>query len=287
MFDSDLAVAVERFASVTRAASAADLERSWAWNDYDSEGVRFAFFRVYESLRELAGQLAELRSTNGLAITGAQRILGLYHAAYRDLGSLLRGLTDDVATREPAAGEWPALTIVRHIAEADGGFLVLISYALQRHRSGDGRPAKIPDSFWQATLGSEEAYDAALGSSFTELTAYHAMLHQRILGELYDIDDSELALPSTYWESYELPLRFRLHRLDSHLRQHTVQLEKTLAALGLEPSEPQRLLRLIDAALADAEAVSLGAAAIGADLRKATADAIALHTGEIAAILKG
>ena len=62
----------------------------------------------------------------------------------------------------------------------------------------------------------------------------------------------ELALPSMYWEEYQLSLRFRLHRFDSHLRQHTVQVDKALVEIGQAPTEARRLLRLIYAALAAA-----------------------------------
>ena len=50
----ELQGAVERFARLTISLSDADLERPWAWGDYD-EGVRFAFFRNFESLRRAGG----------------------------------------------------------------------------------------------------------------------------------------------------------------------------------------------------------------------------------------
>src|SRR3712207_6856353 len=50
---------------------------------------------------------------------------------------------------------------------------------------------------------------------------------------------------TTLFRSYELPLRFRLHRFDSHLRQHTIQAGKTLEGIGRAPSEAKRLLQLI------------------------------------------
>ena len=60
-----------------------------------------------------------------------------------------------------------------------------------------------------------------------------------------------------------MPVEFRLHRFDSHLRQHTIQIEKILESLGRKPSETLRLLRLIYAAFAQVEGALLGANEIG------------------------
>ena len=76
-----LSKAVVKFASVTQELSAAELEREWTWRAYN-EGVRFAFFRTYEELRQLAATMATERSTAGPAVTTAQRALAQYHAAY-------------------------------------------------------------------------------------------------------------------------------------------------------------------------------------------------------------
>ncbi len=53
-----------------------------------------------------------------------------------------------------------------------------------------------------------------------------------------------------------MPLRFRLHRFEEHLRQHTIQLDKTLVAIDRVPTEAQRLVRNIYNALADVETES-------------------------------
>ena len=47
-------------------------------------------------------------------------------------------------------------------------------------------------------------------------------------------------------------------RWSSHLREHTIQIEKTLALLGRVPTEPERLVRLTLAAYGRAEAVLFG-----------------------------
>jgi len=68
-----------------------------------------------------------------------------------------------------------------------------------------------------------------------------------------------------------MPLRFRLHRFEEHLRQHTIQLDKTLVGIGRPSSEAHRLIRNIHNALADVETERASAE----DLRAGAASVIA------------
>jgi len=281
-----LADAVDRFAQITHALTDEDLVREWTWQAY-RDGVRYAFFRTYEELRELAANTAAERAASVPQLTLAQRALALYHAAYRDMWSLLIGLPDAELDRVPAEDEWPLRKVLDHAIEADGGFYGVIRYALERQRSGDGRPAEIPREYWDTLFGPQEDadYQAALAGTQAEIHAYHTAFHNRILREFAAIRDDEITLPSRYWEGYGLPIQFRLHRLDAHMREHTVQVEKTLAMLGRQPGEPMRLLRLIYAALAEAEGATIGAPLAGAERHSAVAAAIAKRAEEIAAIV--
>ena len=286
MSETRLAQAVGEFARVTQDVPDAALDRAWAWKAYDSEGVRFAFFRTYEELRELAVKMMAERAAGGEALSPAQRILAQYHAAYRDLDAALLGITPEEADVPPAEGEWPLRAVVSHVLSADVFFYGGVRYALDRHRSGDGRPAEIPEQAWDAFVGMDEAaFEALLASPLAELRTHHATVHEKVLREFASISQAELELPSMLWESEPMSLRFRLHRFDSHLRQHTVQADKTLAAIGRGPSEAKRLLRLIYAALAEVEGAMIGAWEVRAALRRELAEEIAARAEEIGGIL--
>ena len=82
-----------------------------------------------------------------------------------------------------------------------------------------------------------------------------------------------------------MPVRFRLHRFDSHMRQHTIQVQKTLDMLGRRPNEARRLLRLIYNALAKVEAARLGDGEIGEKEYQALAAQITVRTSEIRLVL--
>jgi hypothetical protein len=96
--------------------------------------------------------------------------------------------------------------------------------------------------------------------------------HTTILRALDGVADTELATPSWFWEDKGYSIRFRMHRFEEHMRQHTIQVDKTLVALGHSPTEAERLVRNLHVALAGLESVS--AAGIGRELIDGCAAAI-------------
>ncbi len=280
--DTTLLDSVQALSDLACKINEADLEKPWVWGSYDEEGMRFVFFRALEEFRSLAVRLGEARAGAGRAPTQAQRILAQYHAAYRDYKAAITGLDETGLTQHPAEGEWPVQHAMSHILGADMGFYVVVRYALERHRSGGGLPERFDDPIYDAYLDMDETRLAELmARPAGELKAYHAELHRRILTEFSQIGEAEIDLPSYYWEDEPYPLRFRLGRFESHLRQHTIQIDKTLAALGRPPNEPLRLLRMVYAALAEAEGARLGAEDLGSELVADTAAKITGWVGEI------
>ncbi len=277
MSETTLEQAVETFALTGVRLSDAALEKHWQWGAYDSEGVRFAFFLTYQELRELATRTAAQRAVQGSVITSAQRILGQHHAAYMDLRGILVGVDEDELDRVPAEGEWPLRAVLGHIIDTEQGFVTVIRYALDRYRSGDGRPLEMPEP------DEEEVEDEDDSSQETlkQILANYEMLHFQILYELASISEDELRAPSFFWEGYPMEIRFRLHRFDAHLRQHTIQVEKTLAGIGHRPHEAEQLVRIIYGALGEAEGARIGAWETNADQWRDAAEAITRRAGEI------
>lgn len=278
---------VEKFTQVMIGRPDADLEQAWAWNEYDSEGIRFAFFRTYEELRELAVRIEAERAGSRRPLTSAQRILGRYQAAYRDLQSVLLGVAPDQMNQAPGGKEWTIRRVLAHVMSTDVNFYVVVRYALDGYRANDGRPRVTPDDTWNEIVGMEDdPLKALFDGSAEAILAYHAGLNQRILVEFAGITQEELSAPSRYWESYDLDLRFRLHRFESHLRQHTIQVEKTLAATGAARTEVGQLARMLYRGLADVEASLIGGGDTGAALVGEVAKSIAARADEVAALLK-
>jgi len=282
MLDPYLTPALESFTNVTLNLPDAALDIAWGWRDYTGEGIRFAFFRTYEELTDLAITLHE-ECTRTNSLTTAQRLLGEYHAAYLDLHAVCLGLHNESAARAPAEGEWPARTALSHIIGADMGFFGVITFALEKHRAGAWSPdEKIADPDWDRIIGLTEAeYDEFLNSPFNALKTSHRDWHERILRDFSNITDDELNKPSRYWEHEHYPLRFRLGRFASHMRQHTIQIEKTLSAISGPPTESRRLNRMLYTALARVDAATLGADSLGQEVRQTLAQTITTRAAEI------
>jgi hypothetical protein len=261
-----------------------DLERKWVWKDHDEEGIRFAFFVTLQELRHLAVTLAALRPKP----TGAQQILSQYHAAYMDLQAALLGLAPADSERAPAEGEWPVRKTYAHILSTEINFTIVVRYALEKHRAGTWTSEKIPDAEADRLAGiSDEDYLALINGPLAGMQAYHRQLHSQILDAFSAITDDELDLPSTFWEETRFPIQHRLHRYEAHLLQHTVQIDKTLAAIGQAPTESKRLLRKVYAALAEAEGLAIGMEKTDETAILAAASSISARTKEIEGLLKG
>jgi hypothetical protein len=255
-----LSQAVDAFTGVLLGKDDSLLERAWAWGPYEGEGVRFAHFRTFEELRELEVNIRARRNAAGRAPTSAQSILTQYHRAWREMQAALRWISAADAVRRPAPGEWSLQQTLAHMAGAEIGFYVAIRHALEHRRSGHIDTTKPTSEVWDALSGlTQSAANATLEGSYAQLLEFTDMWHTKVLNGFADIYDAELETLSLFWEDRPFSIRFRLHRYESHLRQHAIQMDKTLGAIGCAPGETQRLHLLIYGALGDVEGALLGA----------------------------
>ncbi|HEY6957429.1 MAG TPA: DinB family protein [Candidatus Limnocylindria bacterium] len=250
-----------------------EMSSPWRWGDYTDEGLRFALLMTHHELRDLAVRLAALRPGR----TQAQAILAQYHDAYRDMTAVLAPVRDDDLDRVPAPGEWCLREVLEHLLGADHGFLAVNRFALTRHRAGTYETQTEED--WNAFRPSYAMPKDAVGGGVAAVRSSFARQHERVLRELDDVTDGELELPAEFWEETAMPIRFRLHRFEEHLRQHTVQLEKTLVGIGRAPTEAHRLIRNVYGALAAVESEPAPAP----ELRDEEAAVLVARTEEIRA----
>jgi hypothetical protein len=283
MFDTRLAQAVENFAALMLPLSEKDLEREWIWKDHDEEGIRFSLFVTLQELRDLAVRLARLHPKP----TPAQHILRQYHAAYMDLQAAVLGLSDEDAERAPAKEEWPVKRAYAHILGTDINFSIVVRYALEGHRAGRWSPEKYSDQDADRLAGiKDEEYMALINGPLSGIVTYHRGQHHDIVNEFRGITEQELGLPSTFWEETRFPIRHRLHRYEAHFVQHTIQIDKTLIAIGQAPNESKLLLRKIYTALAEVEGMLIGAEKMDDAAILATASSISERTREIESLFK-
>lgn len=283
MFNSELERAVHDFAALMLPLSEKEMEHEWKWKDHDEEGIRFACFVTLQELRHLAVRLSTLRDKP----TAAQHILSQYHTAYMDLQSAILGLSAEDADRSPADGEWPVRRVYAHILATDINFTAAIRYALEGHRAGTWNQDRMSDDDETRVTGmSEDEYRTLTAGPLDGMLAYHRQLHPIIVEEFSEISDQELELPSTFWEETRFPIQHRLHRYEAHFVQHTIQIDKTLIAIGQAPTEAQRLVRKIFAALAEAEGMMIGVGKVDDTVIHLTASSISDRVTEIRAMLR-
>lgn len=277
--------AVEAFARVTWNLSEDELDRPWRWRAYD-QGVRYAFMRTYEQLRQLAAELLSRRATGEKTITTAQRSLGQYHSAYRDLQAVLLGVDDDLLDVSPDKETWPLRMILGHIIAAEREYFSRIWHAVEQFRQEVEQPEEMSTEAIEEFVGSYDDFERMVNRlSLAGILAYYDSLHKRVIREIADIRGFELEAPSLWWEEAPMPVEFRLHRLDSHLRQRTVQIELLLEGLGQPPGEAKRLLRLVYAALAEVEGMIIGDWLLGKSEQQELAAEIRLRVEEVAEIV--
>ena len=270
--------AVERLVRASVHLGDADLDRTYVWRDYDDDGLRFALLTAHHILRDSAAATAAARLRAGQPFSEAQRILAQVHEAYRDLTGALAGTSEADIDAAPPDEQWTLREVLKHLLGAEVSFLAAIEVALAAARAG--RPSEESEAAFKA---KQRPPEDPSGSRADALNALYRS-HVAILRSLGSVTDAELDTPSFFWEREGYPVRFRMHRFEEHLRQHTIQVDKTLVAIGHPPTEAERLVRNLYAALAGVESVAADSTA-GRDILDrcaASIDGIAAEVERIA-----
>lgn len=253
---SPLAHAVEQLAAATAQRTDAELASGgFAWGDYG--GVRMALLGSAQDLDALAAKLLALRTAAHNPPSRAQLLLAHHREAYRALLALLVGIPTQELTRAPAQGEWSVSEALRHIDSAERGFFISILAGLEAQAKGVD--AAMPPRSERAAILAEA--DPAPGDDAApeEQLAAYARLHFLVEAKLTGLSDEQLDARSPFWEPEQPSVAFRLGRFTAHVREHSVQVEKTLLALGHIPNEARLHIRTLYAALARVEGALMGA----------------------------
>jgi hypothetical protein len=251
----DLDASLERAAALDEAA----LARPWLYRDRPMD-VRYALYRTLEDAQEAHVRVAARPHPE------SRRILSLAQRALGDLRGLLAGTSTDLLDGAWREGEWSVRETLRHVLVVERRYALQTAYAIER---ADVDPVRIPDAHLPTpaqidVTGGIRDILARIGEARTETN--------RRLG---DLSPAAMTRP-TLWMQYEVDVRFRLHRFAAHLIEHTIQCEKTLTALGWQPTEGRRIARQL-AALAG-EIDGLGGLAEARDIDRRLAERLASAT---------
>jgi hypothetical protein len=257
------------------------LEREWPWIGGGEEAVRYGMYRVYE-LFERAEVDARRQSQESGADGGlAAALIGPATTARWELHAVLAPLGDADIDADPGGGEWSIRQALGHIVNGQRAYGWSTGWWVQRRFALDDPelPRSVPEDFWD-DLPDEEGpeQEGSLDEIRSRLDATLDGSADRLAG----LPEESLAFGAR-WSGFAVPVSFRLGRWSSHIREHTLQIDKTLAMLHRAPSEPERVLRLVFGAYGRAEAVVFGRRdadgaaeiirAAGAEARDVIADA--------------
>jgi hypothetical protein len=225
------------------------------WVGGSQEEVRYGAYRAAELLER-----AEIGAREDLAARGdaslAARIIAPATAARWDLHGLLVPLGPDELEADPGGGEWTIRQALGHTISGQRAYGWGTAWWLaQGYAVGDhDLPAGAPDAFWE-TLPDELTTEAE--GSPEDLRARLDETLDRSAERLAGMDDARLETGSR-WSGFAVPVGFRLGRWSSHIREHTIQVEKTLVMIGRTASEPERLARHLLQAYGRAEGAVFG-----------------------------
>ncbi len=285
-------VALDRASTGLLAVPDSALQDPWPWQGSDAD-VRYGFYRILELLEaagvEVASALRDASASLGLSRAPSGDLASLATAARWDLHGRLVPLDEEVLDRDPGGGEWSVRRTLAHIVNGQRAYGWYTAWWLsQGIIDAAALPTRVPEAL-AAELPDEER--EADGSAAEIRAAIDATLDAstEVLGAL---GEQELGAWAR-WSGIPVTIGFRIGRWSSHLREHTVQVDKTLAAVGWQPREVDRLIGLIHGAYGRLEApvFALPAAVMeapGPDGRSPAAilaDALATaetHTSEVA-----
>jgi DinB superfamily len=247
----DVMAAVRDLATITDA----DMEKPWAWTGESEVELRYAFYRIFEDF-ERAGIDAEtaIRASN-LERGRAADLIAPATAARWDLQGILVQLPDVTWDADPSGGEWTVRQTLGHIIASQRGYAAATAWWQAQALPVDANLPTARPKVYDA-LPSDEEEGAGTGD---EVRARLDDVLDRSTERLARLPPDRLAY-GTRWVGFALDIGFRLSRWSSHIREHTVQVEKTLVMIGHTPTEVDRLIRLILAEWGRAEAVVYGSA---------------------------
>jgi DinB superfamily len=219
------------------------LLKVWLFRGIDPEdGVRYGIYRGVETIEAADAELEAALAGAPARSPGAIRSAAATIARWSLQGRLaaVAAFDDSMLDRVPQDGEWSLRQTLAHTVGGQRGYGLFTRWWLTQPL-GASRPARV-------TPEAEAELDAAMPPEDSEAAGSIADIRARfdsVLDEwalrVADLDHAALAAPAM-WSGVPVDVDFRIGRWSSHIREHTIQVDKTLDWLGYQPSEPARIV---------------------------------------------
>jgi hypothetical protein len=237
------------------AVSDGELEKPWPWlaGEEDAD-VRYGFYRCIEAIEEASGLVARSLDEAAVHRSPGGRLIAPATTARWELQGVLAPLGDTFLDADPGGGEWTIRQTLAHVVGTQRAYAYFTAWWLRRAGVADF-PQRVPDDVVSESGVPDEAQEGE--GSLADVRRRFDDILDLGAGRLASYSDADLAVRAR-WSGLPVTIGFRLGRWSSHIAEHTVQVEKALAMLGRQPSEVERLVRLISGAYGRFEAVVFG-----------------------------
>jgi hypothetical protein len=213
------------------------LEQLWLWPGSSSEvDVRYGFFRLFELMEIARGSVVAALASSGVVPAPGARRGSASTVARWSLHGLLLPLGDAALDRDPGNGEWPIRETMGHVLNTQRFYSRFTAWWLTQ---APAPAAPVPDAL--GTDVPERSVEAA--GSMDDVRAKLDDLVDLSMACLGGLSQEQLDVPAR-WSGGEVTVGFRVGRWASHLREHTIQVEKTLVMLDRPIPEVERLIRM-------------------------------------------
>jgi hypothetical protein len=251
----------------------AKLEGPWRWRPDDrlDADIRYGLYRVHEILEEGVARIARGRSTPASAERTGPAVprLAAVTTARWELHGAIAGLQPEDLDGDPGGGEWSVRQTLGHIVGTQRSYGWYSAWYLSR--TGQPNAGQLPPD---GTMPDEPEEAAEGQGEVKEIRARLDGLLDAAAERFAPLDAEALAVPGR-WSGLPVTVDFRLGRFASHIREHTIQVEKTLAMIGRTATEAERLARLAGSTYGRLEASVFGRPAVDVERPLASGESAA------------
>jgi DinB superfamily len=224
---------------------------AWDWAGREVN-LRYGFYRQYELLEAAGSEVA--RALAGTPSREARDAVAATTSARWQVHGTLAPLDEGLLDQDPGGGEWTLRQTLAHMVNGQRAYTAFNAWWLTKPAGPITADSPMPPQIYIDAAGEEvDDGEGTLG----EIRSRLDLVVDQGSARFGQLSDDELALPAR-WSGYPVTLAFRQWRWSSHIREHTIQVDKTLAMLGHVPTEVERLVRLVASAYGRLEANAFG-----------------------------
>lgn len=249
-----------RSAALFLSVPESSLEREWVWIGEGEGDVRTGFYVAIQALEVAAGQVRRSLGSGASADGPAAGAISAATEARWDLHGLLAPLADEILDADPGGGEWTVRLTLGHILASQRAYAVFSAWWMSRREEADFPPS-VPEALAKEMEAELPPKGEVVAGSLAEVRSRLDGLVDLASGLWRQASDGELRV-SARWMGFPVTTGFRVGRWSTHMQEHTIQVEKTLALMRREPTEVERMVRLIYRAFGRMEGAMWAAGAI-------------------------